>query len=151
MLNTCKHFWINITSSNIFQVLAIILFIGSAYCWPSQSKKCGLSETRSLFDESNHINRQDLIFMTEFSRFMNHKAPELLQVIQFYNFRYNNQTKKLLPIDMSQAQIIRSYFILIGVLSQKKSIRRQRKTAQKAISGRIQNSHTKTRSNQGIQ
>merc|ERR1712038_183223 len=60
-------------------VLAVILFIGSSNCWPSQSKKCGLSETRSLFDESNHIDRQDLIFMTEFSRFMNHKAPELLQ------------------------------------------------------------------------
>merc|ERR1712038_1656130 len=60
-------------------VLTVILFIGSSNCWPSQSKKCGLSETRSLFDESNHIDRQDLIFMTEFSRFMNHKAPELLQ------------------------------------------------------------------------
>merc|ERR1712038_1688337 len=60
-------------------VLAVILFIGSSNCWPSQSKKCGLSETRSLFDESNHIDRQDLIFMTGFSRFMNHKAPELLQ------------------------------------------------------------------------
>merc|ERR1712038_784792 len=60
-------------------VLTVILFIGSSTCWPSQSKKCGLSETRSLFDESNHIDRQDLIFMTEFSRFMNHKAPELLQ------------------------------------------------------------------------
>merc|ERR1712156_621563 len=60
-------------------VLAVILFIGSSNCWPSQSKKCGLSETRSLFDENNHIDRQDLIFMTEFSRFMNHKAPELLQ------------------------------------------------------------------------
>merc|ERR1712156_165900 len=60
-------------------VLTIIVIIGSANCWPSQSKKCGLSETRSLFDESNHIDRQDLIFMTEFSRFMNHKAPELLQ------------------------------------------------------------------------
>merc|ERR1712038_1736704 len=60
-------------------VLAVILFIGSSNCWPSQSKKCGLSETRSLFDESTHIDRQDLIFMTEFSRFMNHKAPELLQ------------------------------------------------------------------------
>merc|ERR1712156_382363 len=60
-------------------VLTAILFIGSSNCWPSQSKKCGLSETRSLFDESNNIDRQDLIFMTEFSRFMNHKAPELLQ------------------------------------------------------------------------
>merc|ERR1712156_995385 len=60
-------------------VLTIIVIIGSANCWPSQSKKCGLSETRSLFDESNNIDRQDLIFMTEFSRFMNHKAPELLQ------------------------------------------------------------------------
>merc|ERR1712038_1043982 len=60
-------------------VLTVILFIGSSNCWPSQSKKCGLSETRSLFDESTHIDRQDLIFMTEFSRFMNHKAPELLQ------------------------------------------------------------------------
>merc|ERR1712156_1377786 len=60
-------------------VLNFVLFIGVANCWPSQSKKCGLSETRSLFDESNHIDRQDLIFMTEFSRFMNHKAPELLQ------------------------------------------------------------------------
>merc|ERR1711899_171267 len=60
-------------------VSTVILFIGSSNCWPSQSKKCGLSETRSLFDESNHIDRQDLIFMTEFSRFMNHKAPELLQ------------------------------------------------------------------------
>merc|ERR1712156_1331691 len=60
-------------------VLTVILFIGSSNCWPSQSNKCGLSETRSLFDESNHIDRQDLIFMTEFSRFMNHKAPELLQ------------------------------------------------------------------------
>merc|ERR1712020_81094 len=59
--------------------LSVILFIGFANCWPSQTKKCGLSETRSLFDESNHIDRQDLIFMTEFSRFMNHKAPELLQ------------------------------------------------------------------------
>merc|ERR1712020_638780 len=59
--------------------LSVILFIGSTNCWPSQSKKCGLSETRSLFDESTHIDRQDLIFMTEFSRFMNHKAPELLQ------------------------------------------------------------------------
>merc|ERR1711899_244649 len=60
-------------------VSTVILFIGSSNCWPSQSKKCGLSETRSLFDESTHIDRQDLIFMTEFSRFMNHKAPELLQ------------------------------------------------------------------------
>merc|ERR1711899_604250 len=60
-------------------VSTVILFIGSSNCWPSQSKKCGPSETRSLFDESNHIDRQDLIFMTEFSRFMNHKAPELLQ------------------------------------------------------------------------
>merc|ERR1712020_668306 len=59
--------------------LSVILFIGFANCWPSQGTKCGLSETRSLFDESNHIDRQDLIFMTEFSRFMNHKAPELLQ------------------------------------------------------------------------
>merc|ERR1711899_150853 len=60
-------------------VSTVVLFIGFANCWPNQSKKCGLSETRSLFDESSHINRQDLIFMTEFSRFMNHKAPELLQ------------------------------------------------------------------------
>ena len=71
-----------------FQVLATVLFVGYSHCLPSifnTKRECGLSESKSLFDQSISIRegpkKQNLIFMTEFARFMNLKAPELLQVI----------------------------------------------------------------------
>ena len=71
-----------------FQVIATVLFVGYSHCLPSifnTKRECGLSESKSLFDQSISIRegpkKQNLIFMTEFARFMNHKAPELLQVI----------------------------------------------------------------------
>ena len=52
-----------------------------------QSTKCGLSESLSLFDQTmvtkSQARKDQLTFMTEFARFMNYKAPELLQVRNF--------------------------------------------------------------------
>ena len=80
------------------------------------NKKCGLSDTTSLFDKSlengKELKRQDLMFMTEFSRFMNHKAPELLQVKfaeQFILQTYYN--------DVLQREFLNINFDLLGILS----------------------------------
>ena len=52
-----------------------------------QNTKCGLSESMSLFDQTletkSQARKDQLTFMTEFARFMNYKAPELLQVRKF--------------------------------------------------------------------
>ena len=63
---------------------------GLACCLPSQweqNTKCGLSESMSLFDQTletkSQARKDQLTFMTEFARFMNYKAPELLQVRKF--------------------------------------------------------------------
>ena len=69
-----------------FQFVGILL-VGCANCWPNAfyyDQKCGLSESISLFDktisEKDGATKEDLVFMTEFARFMNYKAPQLLQV-----------------------------------------------------------------------
>jgi len=64
-------------------ILATVLLVGYSHCLPSifhTKRECGLSESKSLFDQSiDGPKKQNLAFMIEFSRFMNHKAPELLQ------------------------------------------------------------------------
>jgi len=88
-------------------VLAFVLFVGYSNCLPNLfNKKCGLSDTTSLFDKSlanaNELKRQDLMFMTEFSRFMNHKAPELLQ--EFSLRRKVSEAKEKLRRKQYQAE-----------------------------------------------
>jgi len=88
-------------------VLVVVLLVGYSSCLPNLfNKKCGLSDTTSLFDKSlengKELKRQDLMFMTEFSRFMNHKAPELLQ--EFSLRRKVSEAKEKLRRKQYQAE-----------------------------------------------
>jgi len=78
-----------------------LLSFGLACCLPSQweqNTKCGLSESLSLFDQTmvtkSQARKDQLTFMTEFARFMNYKAPELLQ--EFSQRKKLSETKEKL-------------------------------------------------------
>jgi len=88
-------------------VLVAVLYVGYSNCLPNLfNKKCSLSDRTSLFDKSlanaKDLKKQDLLFMTEFSRFMNHKAPELLQ--EFSLRRKVSEAKEKLRRKQYQAE-----------------------------------------------
>lgn len=63
-------------------VLALLVaLVPLAFCWPrtEDEKKCSTDAFQKALGESEST-RDDLVFMAEFSRFMNFKAPTLLQV-----------------------------------------------------------------------
>ena len=62
---------------------AATLFVVGVSSWPQQKRQCSFKESMSLFD--NAISRRETFkdemqFMVEFSRFINHRVPQLLQV-----------------------------------------------------------------------
>jgi hypothetical protein len=131
----------------LFQLLGLLL-LGCAYCWPTaveNKRQCSISESVSLwhdmllgedgYDEDDYgwdqdrtseksaAKKEELKFMVEFARFMNNKAPQLLQVEIFMIFKPSKHILSNIVIKISSIKLI----VMLSILFKTRNLLKGKK------------------------